>query len=63
MGESALALDNILAASQFFVGKWTPTLKRNQSRDLLRHLLCRLHGASKGNLFEGFGKELCKISG
>ena len=52
MGESALTLDNILAASQFFVGKWTPALKRNQSRDLLRHLLCRLHGASKGNLFD-----------
>jgi hypothetical protein len=46
-----LALDNILSASFFFAGKWTPALKRNQSRDLLRHLLCRLHGASKGQLF------------
>src|SRR5215510_12296272 len=46
-----LALDNILSATFFFAGKWTPALKRNQSRDLLRHLLCRLHGASKGDLF------------
>src|SRR3954451_13706636 len=46
-----LALDNILSATFFFAGKWTPALKRNQSRDLLRHVLCRLYGASKGNLF------------
>jgi hypothetical protein len=51
MGIRVLALDNILSATFFFVGKWTPTLKRNQSRDLLRHVLCRLHGASKGDLF------------
>jgi hypothetical protein len=46
-----LALDNILSASFFFVGKWSPDLARNRSRDLLRHLLCRLYGASKGQLF------------
>jgi Crp-like helix-turn-helix protein len=51
MGSRALALDNILSATFFFAGKWTPALKRNQSRDLLRHVLCRLHGASKGDLF------------
>ena len=51
MGGSGLALDNILSATFFFVGKWTPALKRNQSRDVLRHLLCRLYGASKGSLF------------
>ena len=51
MGSGTLALDNILSASFFFAGKWSPEIKRNQSRDLLRHLLCRLHGASKGNLF------------
>jgi hypothetical protein len=51
MGSRVLALDNILSATFFFVGKWTPALKRNQSRDLLRHVLCRLHGASKGDLF------------
>jgi len=50
-GGRVLALDNILSATFFFVGKWSPALKRNQSRDLLRHLLCRLHGASKGQLF------------
>jgi Crp-like helix-turn-helix domain len=48
---SGLALDNILSATFFFAGKWTPGLKRNQSRDLLRHLLCRLYGASRGSLF------------
>src|SRR5262245_64558761 len=52
MGTRALALDNILSATFFLAGKWTPAPKRNQSRDLLRHLLCRLHGASKGNLFQ-----------
>jgi hypothetical protein len=46
-----LALDNIQSAAFFFAGKWTPGLRRNQSRDLLRHLLCRLYGASKGSLF------------
>jgi hypothetical protein len=51
MGSRVLALDNILSAAFFFAGKWTPALKRNQSRDLLRHLLCRLYGASKGDLF------------
>ena len=51
MGSCALALDNILSATFFFAGKWSPGLKRNQSRDLLRHVLCRLHGASKGDLF------------
>ena len=51
MGGTVLSLDNILSATFIFAGKWTPALKRNQSRDLLRHLLCRLHGASKGDLF------------
>ena len=51
MGSGALALDNILSATHFFVGKWTPALKRNQSRDILRHLLCRMYGVSKGNPF------------
>jgi hypothetical protein len=46
-----LSLDNIQSSAFFFAGKWTPGLKRNQSRDLLRHLLCRLYGASKGSLF------------
>ncbi len=51
MSGRVLALDTILSATLYFAGKWTPELKRNQSRDLLRHLVCRLYGASKGNLF------------
>jgi hypothetical protein len=50
MGGSVLALDNILSASLFFVGKWTPELRRNQSRDLLRFLLCKLYDQSQGKL-------------
>jgi hypothetical protein len=78
MGGRVLALDNILSATFFFAGKWTPALKRNQSRDLLRHLLCRLYGASKGKLFHarlrashaslgaelGLSREwICKLAG
>jgi hypothetical protein len=48
---SALSLDTICNSAFFFAGQWNPALKRNQSRDLLRHLINRLHGASKGNLF------------
>src|SRR5512144_1924137 len=51
MGGCVLTLDAICNASFYLAGEWSPALKRNQSRDLLRHLLCRLHGASKGNLF------------
>jgi hypothetical protein len=47
----ALALDNVLSAAHFFAGKWSPELKRNQSRDILRHLLCRMYGVSRGNPF------------
>ncbi len=50
MGHRALALDTILSATQFFVRKWTPDLKRNQSRDLLRFLLCRLYDEGRGKL-------------
>jgi hypothetical protein len=51
MGGSVPALDNILlSASLFFVGKWTPELRRNQSRDLLRFLLCKLYDQSQGKL-------------
>jgi hypothetical protein len=49
--DKKLTLDNSLSATFFFAGKWTPALKRNQSRDLLRHVLCRLYGAGTGNLF------------
>ena len=45
-----LALDTILAAAQFFVGKWSPDLSRNRSRDLLRFVLCRLYDAGRGKV-------------
>ncbi len=50
MGSRVLALDNILSARFFFVGKWTPGLKRNQARDVLRFLLCRLYDQGRGQL-------------
>lgn len=46
-----LSLDTILSAAFFFSGKWTPALKRNQSGETLRLILCKLYGASRGSLF------------
>jgi Crp-like helix-turn-helix domain len=78
MGGRVLTLDAICNAAFYFAGEWSPALKRNQSRDLLRHVLCRLHGASKGQLFHarlrashaslahavGLSREwVCKLSG
>src|SRR5215510_475117 len=51
MGGSVLTLDNIVSATSFFAGKWTPALKRSQARDLLRLLVCKLYGVSHGRLF------------
>ena len=48
---SVLSLDTINNATAFFVGQWSPTLKRNQSRDVLRLVLNKLYGASHGSLF------------
>jgi hypothetical protein len=53
MRRGMLTLDNILSAVSFFVGRITPDLKRNQSRDLLRFLICRLYDQSKGQLHKG----------
>jgi len=50
MGSRVLALDNILSATFFFAGKWTPGFKRNQARDVLRFLLCRLYDQGRGRL-------------
>jgi hypothetical protein len=50
MNGRVLALDVVLSAVFFFTGKWTPALKGNQSRDLLRFLLCRLYDQSRGDL-------------
>src|SRR5215203_3625289 len=51
MGGHTLTLDTILSAISFFSGKWTPALKRNQSGETLRLILCKLYGASRGSLF------------
>jgi hypothetical protein len=48
---TGLSLDTIISASTFFAGQWSPTLKGNQSRDVLRLVLNKLYGASQGNLF------------
>jgi DNA-binding Lrp family transcriptional regulator len=66
MGGRVLALDVVLSAVFFFAGKWTPALKRNQSRDLLRFLLCRLYDQSRGQLVNGHvtlaqGTLACKL--
>jgi len=50
MGRRVLALDTILSATLYFAGKWHPELKRNQSRDLLRFLICRLYDEGRGQL-------------
>jgi hypothetical protein len=51
MGGHTLALDSILSATFFFSGKWTPALKRNQSGETLRLILCKLYGTNRGSLF------------
>jgi hypothetical protein len=48
---NAITLDTLISASTYFVAKWTPTLKLNQSRDVLRLVINKLYGASQGNLF------------
>jgi|SRR5215510_5937474 len=50
MGKGVLALDTILSATGYFAGKWTPELKRNQSRDLLRFLICRMYDTGRGQI-------------
>lgn len=46
-----LTLDTIINSAFFFVGKWHPDLKRNQSRDVLRALLYKLFAPRGGSLF------------
>ena len=48
----AISLDTVVASLCHFVPKWTPALRRNASPYLLRLLVCKLYGASKGNLFQ-----------
>jgi hypothetical protein len=47
----AVSLDTVVASLSYFVPKWTPALRRNASPYLLRLVVCKLYGASKGNLF------------
>jgi DNA-binding Lrp family transcriptional regulator len=46
-----LTLDTLISATAFFSGRWSPALKRNQSGETLRLILCKLYGASRGSLF------------
>jgi hypothetical protein len=46
-----IQLDNIISALTWALPQWTPALKQGQARDVLRLLVCKLYGASHGNLF------------
>lgn len=48
---SILSLDTISNAATYFAGQWSPALKLNQSRDLLRLVLSKMYFPSQGNLF------------
>jgi hypothetical protein len=50
MGSDVLALDTIQSATFFFAGKWSPKLKGNQARDVLRFLVCRLYDQGRGRV-------------
>src|SRR5215470_16021025 len=50
--DQTVSLDTVVASLAYFLPKWTPALGRNASRDLLRLVVCKLYGASKGNLFQ-----------
>jgi hypothetical protein len=46
-----LTLDTVCNSVAYFSGKWSPALKRNQSRDVLRLITCKLFGSNRGSLF------------
>ena len=50
-GSANINLDTIISSSLFFSAKWNPALKRSQSRDVLRLIINKLFGASRGSLF------------
>jgi hypothetical protein len=50
MDSGVLALDTVISATFHFMVQWSPGLKRTQSRDLLRFLLCRLYDQGRGHL-------------
>jgi hypothetical protein len=49
---SSISLDTICNSATYFVGKWNPDLKRNQSRDALTLIISKLYGSSHGSLFK-----------
>jgi hypothetical protein len=51
VGTHSLDLNAINNSASFFVAKWTPALRRNQSRDVLRLLINKLYGVSHGQVF------------
>lgn len=51
LSPTAITLDTIISSAFYFVGQWTPELRRNQSRDLLRLVLSKMYFPSQGNLF------------
>lgn len=51
MVAQVLSLDNIISALFWALDEWTPIPQGNKSGSLLRTLVCRLYGASKGDLF------------
>jgi hypothetical protein len=50
-GSATLSLDSIINSALFFAAKWEPTLKRSQSRDVLRTIINKLYGANRGAIF------------
>jgi hypothetical protein len=47
----SISLDTIISSAVFFAAKWEPTLKRSQSRDVLRSIINKMFGSSRGSLF------------
>jgi hypothetical protein len=47
----SITLDSIVSSAIFFSAKWNSELKRSQSRDVLRLIICKLYGSSRGSLF------------
>jgi hypothetical protein len=51
VGNGTINLDTINNSALFFSAKWEPTLKRSQSRDVLRAIINKLYGSSHGAIF------------
>jgi hypothetical protein len=50
-GSRTLSLDTLVSSGLYFVGQWSPSLKRSQARDVFRLILNKLYGASQGSMF------------